>query len=153
MSKLYGPYKRRSDGRWIVIVNGVTVSYPKYLMEQHLGRKLSVFETVDHIDKNPNNNNMSNLRVISHSLNACLGALNNSYALGYKQTEKHKRSGDKNGMAKLTQEQVNEYRLLYESQITKRAKNFIKQDIITRTGLSRSTVENFLNYITYIKPE
>ena len=39
-------------------------SYPRYLMEQHLGRKLSRDEDVDHIDRNPMNNDLSNLRVL-----------------------------------------------------------------------------------------
>ena len=41
------------------------MSYPKYLMECHLGRYLTDDETVDHIDQNPQNNDISNLRVIS----------------------------------------------------------------------------------------
>lgn len=67
--KLYGPYSR-SDGRQIVIIkddNGKarTVSYPKYLMEQHLGRSLDPDkETVDHIDSNFDNNNLDNLRLL-----------------------------------------------------------------------------------------
>ena len=42
-----------------------SMSYPKYLMECHLGRYLTEDETVDHIDQNPQNNDISNLRVIS----------------------------------------------------------------------------------------
>lgn len=67
--KVHGPYKRR-DGRQIVIVierNGKrrTVSYPKWLMEIQLGRKLDPdLETVDHIDSNIDNNNLSNLRIM-----------------------------------------------------------------------------------------
>lgn len=49
---IYGPYAR-SDGRKHMILideNGfrTTISYPKYLMEQYLGRKLADDETVDH---------------------------------------------------------------------------------------------------------
>ncbi len=67
--QLFGPYKRR-DGRQIVIVvnnrgRRRTVSYPKWLMEQHLGRKLDPDkETVDHIDSNFDNNNLDNLRIM-----------------------------------------------------------------------------------------
>lgn len=66
--KVYGPYKR-TDGRQLVIVvdkNGVrrTVSYPKWLMELQLGRKLGPDETIDHWDSNIDNNNMDNLRVM-----------------------------------------------------------------------------------------
>lgn len=68
--KEYGPYKRPSDGRSISIVvddegNRRTVSYPKRIMEKHLGRILDKDqETVDHIDGNIDNNNLDNLRVV-----------------------------------------------------------------------------------------
>lgn len=61
---VYGPYQGK-DGRFRVIVNGKTVSYPKYLVEQTLGRKLDKNETVHHIDGNPANNSLDNLQVIS----------------------------------------------------------------------------------------
>jgi len=70
--KIYGPYARRSDGRKIVIVvdingNRRTVSYPKWIMELQLGRKLGPDETVDHWDSNIDNNDISNLRVVPRS--------------------------------------------------------------------------------------
>lgn len=67
--KVYGPYTRK-DGRQTVVVvenNGVTrtVSYPKWLMEMQLGRRLDPnLETVDHIDSNFLNNDMNNLRIV-----------------------------------------------------------------------------------------
>ena len=61
---VYGPYQGK-DGRFRVIVNGKTVSYPKYLVEQTLGRDLDKNETVHHIDGNPANNSLDNLQVIS----------------------------------------------------------------------------------------
>lgn len=75
--KTFGPYKR-PDGRQIVIIQNDdgsrrTVSYPKYLMEQHLGRQLDEnLETVDHWDSNVDNNNIDNLRIVErkeHSAN------------------------------------------------------------------------------------
>lgn len=68
--KVYGPYKGR-DGRErvCVIFDNVrkTVSYPKYLMEKHLDRYLESWETVDHIDGDYENNQLSNLRVLDRS--------------------------------------------------------------------------------------
>ena len=67
--KVFGPYKRK-DGRQIVIVverNGKrrTVSYPKWILELQLGRKLDPnLETVDHIDSNIDNNDLKNLRIM-----------------------------------------------------------------------------------------
>jgi hypothetical protein len=70
--KIFGPYSRR-DKRKIVIVidrNGVrrTVSYPKWLLEIQLGRKLDPdLETVDHWDSDVTNNDLSNLRIVPRS--------------------------------------------------------------------------------------
>lgn len=67
--KVHGPYKRK-DGRKIVIVvenngNRRTVSYPKWLLELQLGRKLDPnLETVDHMDSNFENNDLNNLRIV-----------------------------------------------------------------------------------------
>lgn len=74
MIKVYGPYER-SDGRKHVIVydsktqERKTVSYPKFLMEKKLGRKLKRYETVDHIDEDFTNDRISNLQVLSRRRN------------------------------------------------------------------------------------
>ena len=69
--KEYGPYTRQ-DGRQIVIVvdddgNRRTVSNPKRILEKHLQRRLGPDETVDHIDRNHNNNDINNLRIMPRS--------------------------------------------------------------------------------------
>ena len=67
--KIWGPYKR-PDGRKIVIVvekgnKRRTVSYPKWILELQLGRKLDPnTETVDHIDSDIDNNDLDNLRLV-----------------------------------------------------------------------------------------
>lgn len=67
---IYGPYKHPKTGRQIVIIyhgNGKreTISYPKFLMELYLGRKLHKDkETVDHMDSNFDNNRLDNFRVM-----------------------------------------------------------------------------------------
>lgn len=69
---VYGPYSR-PDGRQIVIVKDIdgksrTISYPKYLVEQNLGRRLDPdLETIDHIDRDKHNNDINNLRIVPRS--------------------------------------------------------------------------------------
>jgi len=71
--KVYGPYTRK-DGRQHVILyqdgKRKTVSYPKYLLEQKLGRSLLPNETCDHIDNDHTNNCLDNLQVLTRSDNA-----------------------------------------------------------------------------------
>ncbi|MBF84897.1 MAG: hypothetical protein CL489_10600 [Acidobacteria bacterium] len=70
--KLYGPYTRKDGRKHVCLVHKETgkrktVSYPKYLMENHLRRFLTDDETVDHIDCDFTNNAISNLRVMDRS--------------------------------------------------------------------------------------
>ncbi len=53
------------DGRNRVYLSDTkqVVSYPKYLMEQMLRRKLNDNEQVHHIDENPLNNDINNLEI------------------------------------------------------------------------------------------
>ena len=56
------------DNRVRVRKEGHTViSYPRVLMEEFLGRKLKSNEVVHHKDKNPLNNDISNLEVLWNS--------------------------------------------------------------------------------------
>lgn len=67
--KVYGPFYRKDKRAIVIIVNEDgsrrTVSFPKYIMEQHLGRPLDPnIETVDHINRDHSDNSIDNLRVI-----------------------------------------------------------------------------------------
>lgn len=73
VSKIYGPYKSPIDNRLRIVLvfkdkHKKSISYPKYLMEKHLDRYLTEDETVDHIDGNPLNNDITNLRILSRKI-------------------------------------------------------------------------------------
>lgn len=75
--RIYGPYVRKDGRKHVIVYDGVTrrtVSYPKWLMEQHLGRFLNDDETVDHIDRDFTNNTISNLQILTRSKHASLDA-------------------------------------------------------------------------------
>ena len=69
--RINGPYTRKDGRKYLKIwySNGkqTTMSYPKYLMEQHLGRKLLPDETVDHINRDFTDDRIENLRIVSRS--------------------------------------------------------------------------------------
>lgn len=95
------------------------VDLHRYLMEQHLGRKLSRNEIVHHIDGDRNNNEISNLRVMTiwgHN------KLHNCGSTGKK--------GSDNIACKLTEQQVIEIR----------AANGTNEDIGAAFGISDSQV-------------
>ena len=72
--KIYGPYVR-SDGRKHVVhynpetKKRTTQSYPRYLMEQYLGRQLEEHETVDHINEDFTDDRLENLQLLSRAEN------------------------------------------------------------------------------------
>jgi len=49
----------------LITINGKRVSLSRWLMEQHLSRKLSDEEIIHHIDGNPQNNTIDNLQITS----------------------------------------------------------------------------------------
>lgn len=67
--KVLGPYLNNCNRLFVRIGengNYITKSYPKYLMEEKLGRPLEPNEDVHHIDGNPLNNDLSNLEIRIH---------------------------------------------------------------------------------------
>ncbi len=69
--RIYGPYKRKDGRKHVVIIyeDGTrqTKSYPRLMMEQHLGRGLTKEETVDHINNDFTDDRIENLQILSLS--------------------------------------------------------------------------------------
>lgn len=64
-----GPYLNNYNRLFVVIKEDGkyrTKSYPRYLMEQYLGRPLEANEDVHHKDGNPDNNDISNFEIKLH---------------------------------------------------------------------------------------
>jgi hypothetical protein len=69
--KVYGPYIRPDGRKHVICIKGeerITVSYPRYVIEVHLGRKLPKDLDVHHIDGNETNDDISNLDLRPHGL-------------------------------------------------------------------------------------
>lgn len=71
--KIYGPYLRKDNRQHIIIVHPdgrkQTKSYPRYIMEVHLGRELTQIETIDHINADFTDNRLENLQILTLSEN------------------------------------------------------------------------------------
>ena len=71
---VYGPYLRKDNRKHVILIHEdgrrQTVSYPKYLLQNHIGRDLVGDETVDHIDDDFTNNDIDNLQILTRADNS-----------------------------------------------------------------------------------
>lgn len=81
-----GPYRATPiKAKYLSVkVNGVKMQLHRYLMEQHLGRKLGADEDVHHINGNKRDNRIENLQVMSHSEHSSLENKGRIKRRGYK---------------------------------------------------------------------
>lgn len=73
--RIYGPYLRKDNRKHVVIYNLVTkkrttVSYPKFLLQEKIGRVLTGEETTDHKDEDFTNDCIENLQILTRVENA-----------------------------------------------------------------------------------
>lgn len=74
MTTVYGPYRRKDGRQHVIHYDAVTQSrrtqsYPRYLMEQHLGRELDSWEHVDHINGDSSDDRIENFQLLTQSAN------------------------------------------------------------------------------------
>ena len=79
--------------------NGKNVPLARYLMEQHLGRKLDRLEIVHHKDGDSLNNNIENLEIVDHSTHA-IKHIENGDNTPWGSHEKHVEAGKKSGASR-----------------------------------------------------
>jgi hypothetical protein len=145
-----GVYKKtgRYKPRLSIVVSFInrkpqTRSYPRAIYEIHIGRVLDYpNETVDHIDSDPMNNDLSNLQILSLFDN-----IKKAQADGLGNRPKKKDIVNEpimkvNGNSLLTADQVISYRKMYSDGVN-------KNEIMTLSGLSRRATAAFLFGRTY----
>lgn len=116
-----------------------TRSYPRAIMELYLGRVLDYpEETVDHINSDPMDNRLENLQIVSRDENIRKAHRDGLFTYNQKGIALNiDNNGSKNGMSKISEDEVLRYRREYTSGRSKKS-------IIAECGLERKTVENFL---------
>lgn len=122
-------------------------SYPRFLLEEKLGRPLLPEETVDHIDGDFKNDSPDNLRPLSRSENSSWAWKTGNckpfpMSDENKTMHKNRMSGTKNILAKFSDEQIAELRKKerYHGCITDLSKEY---------GVTIKTMSNILNNKTY----
>lgn len=77
--KVYGPYLNFDGSRYQVNMHGkskkTTVQYARLKIEVKLGRKLSILEEVDHVNRKPRDDRYDNLQLLRRGVHRSLDAL------------------------------------------------------------------------------
>lgn len=159
-ARMRGPYTCKKDGRRIldVLVDGRfrTMQVARVLLEIKLGRRLLPTETVDHRDEDCTNDAPYNLQLLTRSGNArkssrTAGKYNLSEIQSHNRTEagrlalSRRASGDRNGQAKMSMQQVEDIRM-------RQKYHGIVRDLMVEFGVSRRSIQNAMKGMSYIAP-
>lgn len=87
-------------------IDGKCIAEHRYVMEQHLGRKLRRNEVVHHIDGDKSNNSLSNLELMSYKEHNDLHGHTERAKEILRTAERVYVRGEKTGSSKLTEELV-----------------------------------------------
>lgn len=131
--KIYGPYTDSAKGRRFIIVSGVKQSYAKYLMEQHLGRKLLHWEEIHHRDNNKLNDTIENLEIKHETIHRMFHKFGHTY-----------QRGAKGSAAKLTEIEVKEIRELHATG------KFLQKELATKYKVAQAQISRIINKRTWI---
>ncbi len=144
MSKIYGPYVDNNTNRRIIIIDGKTISYAKYLWEQANGPVPYGYE-VDHIDDDSMNDCLDNYQLLTKAENIRKHHKSGLIVKLSVRTEeqKEKMRGHNNGMSKLTPEQVAELRLVCPKG------GVMLQLYMDKFKVNRRTIENVIKHKSY----
>lgn len=146
---VYGPYVRSDNQRKMLVLcdvdkkNCITPLLARVRLEIKLGRRLVGDETVDHHDEDRTNDDPDNLRLLPKGENSRKSLTGNTYSLGRAVPVEERRYGQSNKMAKLSDDQVLDFRRRYSSgEVT-------KQQIQEETGMVEKSVRSLLYGDTY----
>ena len=123
-------------------VNGIKVNVHRFLMEQHLGRKLESYEVVHHIDGNKNNNALENLCVMTRSEHARLHGKKRECSKETREKQSKAALGKpRKDLRVLTDEQILYIRKVYRP----KDPQFGVRALSRKFGVCHATIERSLN--------
>ena len=75
--RVYGPYISKENRAFVILVyppynktaKRKTTSYARWLMQNHLGRELEIYEIVDHINEDHTDDRIENLQLVTTTQN------------------------------------------------------------------------------------
>lgn len=129
-----------------VKINGVKHDEHRLIMERHIGRSLSSDEVVHHINENPRDNRIENLKIMSLAEHTRLHATGRKYSDEYKEACSKRMTGRPNlAQRKLSDDDVRYIRSHY----VPRDKEYGLRALSKKFGISHPMLSRLVNGETY----